>query len=103
MKTVLTVLALSMFATAPAMARSAETVSKAVSHADLDISTAAGRERLDRRLQVAARTVCGVGGTVLLAEQVRQRRCYKTAIGSAREKATLAVLSREGDIRVATR
>lgn len=103
MKIIFAALAVSALATTPAFARQMETVSKEVSYADLDITTTAGRDRLDRRLQAAARTVCNVGRGVGVAAQMDERRCLRTAIGSAREKATLAVLSREGGIRVATR
>lgn len=95
-------LALSTLVTAPAIAQSGETVSQTVSYADLDLSTPAGRAMLDRRLASAARSLCQVG-SYDLARQTAEKRCFKVTIASARQKATLAALSRDSGIQVAAR
>lgn len=45
----------------PAVAQTSPASSVAVSHADLDLSVEADRNVLERRLQTAAREVCGTG------------------------------------------
>ena len=44
---------------APALAQSPDTMSVAVRTADLDLSSAGGRARLDRRVRQAAARICG--------------------------------------------
>lgn len=60
----------------PAFAESVE-----VHHSDLDLSTAEGREELDRRVDAAARKVCGLDdirtGTRIRSRDARE--CYKDA------------------------
>ena len=60
----------------PAAAK--ETV--AVSYADLDLTKAAGRDALERRLDRAVRTVCGVSPTRYL----NRLEGYKTCVAEAR-------------------
>lgn len=53
--------------------------STAVSYADLDLNTRAGRARLDRRLDEAVRTVCGSFGLYTTREAHRQQQCRSEA------------------------
>jgi UrcA family protein len=46
-------------AAGPAIASPAAAETRIVSYADLDLSSAAGRARLDRRINAAVRDVCG--------------------------------------------
>ena len=46
-------------AAGPALAAPAAAETRIVSSADLDLTSAAGRARLDRRIQAAVRDVCG--------------------------------------------
>ncbi|MGZ8349299.1 MAG: UrcA family protein [Allosphingosinicella sp.] len=48
---------------------------RTVSYADLDLSTAAGRERLDRRIAAAVRDVCGKPSLVDLSGYSEMRAC----------------------------
>lgn len=61
----------------PAVAQTApaHAPSVAVVHADLDLSNSADRERLQRRLRIAARQVCGTGFDFDLRSQNAAREC----------------------------
>jgi UrcA family protein len=85
-------LALSAFT---AVAARAETISVPVSIAGLDLSTAAGRSRLDLRLVHAADIACGSRFVPYLAQQRQIRRCRVAALGDARAQARLAVAEAE--------
>lgn len=54
-----------------------------VSFADLDLSAAAGRERLDRRLLAAARSVCGTAAATDLRGKAEVRLCQEETLASA--------------------
>lgn len=74
------VLALGAFLAVPASA-AVETRQQGVQYRDLDLTTEAGRTELDRRLDSAAREVCGmdeahVGSRIKSSES---RRCYRDA------------------------
>jgi UrcA family protein len=68
--------ALGLMLASPALAESVE-----VHHADLDLKTPEGREELDRRINNAAREVCGLKevrlGTKIRSREARQ--CVKDA------------------------
>lgn len=91
--TLAAVLALGM-STMPAQAESVT-----VSHADLDLSTAAGQKSLERRITAAARQVCGYRQTVT-GSRLRSREtqaCYDQALQSAtRQIATIVGEVRRG-------
>lgn len=57
----------------PALAEPAAT--QAVTYADLDLSTAAGRDRLERRIGAAVRTVCGRAWPTDLRSVAEVREC----------------------------
>ena len=63
--------------TAPANAPSV-----AVTHADLDLNNPADRERLQRRLRMAAREVCGTGFDFDLQSQNAARDCEEATLAS---------------------
>lgn len=52
-----------------------------VTHADLDLTTDAGKEELERRIDNAAKQICGIGeaqvGTLIRTRE--QRTCYRQA------------------------
>lgn len=62
-------------------AQDVQTRAAGVSHADLDLSTAEGVRELDRRIDSAAREVCGYGegelGSRIPSRETRQ--CYRDA------------------------
>lgn len=68
----------------PALAQTApaNAPSVAVSHADLDLNTHEGRERLQRRLRMAAREVCGTGFAFDLKSQNAARDCEEETLAS---------------------
>lgn len=109
MKQTLKIIAISAAITAvaikagPALAEpvAAQNVS-IVQTADLDLSTAAGRQALDHRLVTAAYEVCGTPSDVDLVGKNQARECRTDVLAKAR--ATSAQLaSRDTPIRVAAR
>jgi UrcA family protein len=80
----------------PAMpAAAAETVSQQVVYSDLDLDSAAGQAHLDRRIDRAAREVCGVNeivtGTRLVSPEIRA--CVERAKARALER--VSIISRQ--------
>ena len=80
-----------------AMAQSAETQTVAVPYADLDLSTEEGVQRLDQRIDRAARAVCGynkpVTGSRIRSAEAHQ--CYTEARSRiARQQAQLVERAR---------
>ncbi|MDG5748055.1 UrcA family protein [Qipengyuania sp. XHP0207] len=68
-------------------AQASDTQSIEVPFDDLNLASAAGQERLDRRIEAAARTVCGYErrtGSRIIDHQTRT--CLDTARASARAK-----------------
>ena len=107
MKTILTLAAAAIaFSAAPASAQNAAGSSPlAVSYADLDLSTAQGVARLDRRIRTAVETACGPisnadpHGTNL----VLQCRAETLAIARAQRDTAIAATSLSSPIRLASR
>ncbi|MFC3096554.1 UrcA family protein [Alteraurantiacibacter palmitatis] len=64
----------------PAAAQQRDTRSTAVTHRDLDLSSVEGRAELGRRIDNAARQVCGVGerqlGSNIMTRESRE--CYRS-------------------------
>jgi UrcA family protein len=58
-----------------ALALPYEGPTRAVSYADLDMTTAAGRERLDQRIRSAARAVCGSPSPIDVHSYFEMRAC----------------------------
>lgn len=65
---------------APAAAASVPAEARAVAHADLNLSSAAGRARLDRRINAAVRAVCGAGAPTDLRAASEIRLCRANAL-----------------------
>lgn len=61
-----------------------ETITVRVSYADLNLATAQGRARLDRRIADAARIICGSYSPADLTMSGLVRDCRDDAIASAR-------------------
>lgn len=59
----------------PAVAAPAETGTRIVSAADLDLASAAGRARLDQRIAAAVRAVCGAASSADLRGLHEIRAC----------------------------
>lgn len=78
--------------TTPAMASPTEAASVTVQHDDLNLESVRGQKTLERRLNRAARSVCGiddaVSGTRIRSEATNQ--CYRQArAGAMRSYAAL--------------
>ena len=56
---------------------------KAVSYADLNLTSAAGAKSLETRIRNAAKQVCGIGTAQDLAAAAAADRCYDAAITEA--------------------
>lgn len=69
-----------LLATTPAMA---DAKTKAVRHADLDLSSAAGRERLQMRIKQAVKQVCRSPRALTLEERQDQKNCEEAAYAKA--------------------
>ncbi len=71
-------------ASAPAMA---DVKTKQVQYRDLDLSSAAGQQRLATRIKSAVKSVCGDPRALTLAEKQDLARCQREALESAMPKA----------------
>jgi UrcA family protein len=81
--------ALALACAAPALA---QPVTLSVPYGDLDLTTDAGRQTLDARLDRATRTVCGgAAPTRDLARIQAWRSCVSTARASTRDQVELAL------------
>ena len=98
-------IALALTATSSAFANPSEQPpSVTVFHADLDLSSNAGRATLERRLTSAIKRVCGEHpAPTTLYEQVRARRCQSELSGKARGEVDLAVARAVGETRLSSR
>jgi UrcA family protein len=63
---------------------------RVVSYADLDLSSAAGRNQLDRRIRAAVRDVCGDAPTFDLARRSAVRDCIAETRANVRLPAPAA-------------
>jgi UrcA family protein len=72
-----------------------DTVSRTITFHDLDLTDAAGRERLDRRLSSAVRRACGDTNTRDLARRADVLRCRREALASAAAGRQLALANSE--------
>ena len=105
MKTI-TTLAAAVLATvtaAPALAQDANIRSVAVSFADLDLGSEAGRSTFDNRLRQAVREVCGVASSADLRGQNRVDDCRETLTARAAQQRDVALASRQSGIVIAAR
>ncbi len=95
-KATLTAAALGLtLSAAPAIAGD-ERPSTRVEYKDLNLTTPEGQEKLERRIDYAARTICGVGrvrtGTRIASSQSKE--CLKAAKQSAKQQVA-AMIERE--------
>jgi UrcA family protein len=75
----------------------------AVSHADLDLTTASGQSRLQDRIELAARRVCGTADARDLSAHASMHRCRTAARTDAFGKVKTAVATATANQRVALR
>ena len=108
MKQTLKIIAASALATAvlikavPAFAETAPTQAVSIVHtADLDLSTASGREALDHRLVTAAYDVCGTASDADLAGKNQIRACRADVLANARAQSVQLANRGTGTILIA--
>ena len=75
---------------APAFADAATPVSVKVSHADLNLASAAGRATLDRRVAAAVRQACATSGYDV-REAAAASKCRTNATNAARAASQAAI------------
>ena len=78
----------------PAFAKPVTPETRVVSYADLDLSTAAGQARLDRRIEAAVRQVCGAATNFELARRQAVRDCVAETRANVRRPAPAAIGTR---------
>lgn len=86
--------AISLIAALPVHAWANEPVRVSVSYADLDLSTDEGRAALERRIEAAAREMCGMDGTLTTGSRMpsySMRACYKKATSQIGESVARAI------------
>lgn len=89
-----------VFVVAPA---SAETRTRTVSYADLDLRSDAGVDTLNRRVKTAARIVCGTAAAPGYAEMRDMLQCRERAISSANRAVVTVLAAVESGDQVALR
>ncbi|MXO90205.1 UrcA family protein [Pontixanthobacter aquaemixtae] len=90
------------FAAVPAMASAAEPApSTVIETSDLDLTTKAGQQQLEERIEYKVRTMCrsGIGG---VAGHKLDKQCRQTALANAERMADVAIAMANRDrVRIA--
>ena len=76
--------------TSPLFAKPATPEARVVSYSDLDLSNAAGRNRLEQRIQAAVRDVCGDAPSFDLARRHAVRECIAETSANVQRPAPAA-------------
>ena len=76
--------------TSPLFAKPATPEVRVVSYSDLDLSSAAGRNRLEQRIQAAVRDVCGDAPSFDLARRHAVRECIAETSANVQHPAPAA-------------
>lgn len=85
-------LAAALLLSAPALAdHRADSQTRSISIADLDLTNDSGRSTLDARLHAAIKDVCGWADARDLAARAMQRKCMTTAFADAMRQRDVAV------------
>lgn len=96
MKTLLALTALAgSLCFAPAL--SAHTVTRTVSSDGIDIGTAAGRARLDRRIEIAVKTACGDVSSADVRGRKFLKHCRTEAMAKAAPQRDHLIAQRSGE------
>jgi UrcA family protein len=85
------ILAAALVAVVSPAPASAQEASARIRYSDLNLSSDAGRARLDRRVRVAAEAMCKARPTGMLAIDAKTRRCMDAAIAQAQPAVMAAV------------
>jgi UrcA family protein len=105
MKTILTLAAAAVaFSASPALAQNTGSNQLVVSSAGLDLSTARGVAKLDRRIRTAVEIACGPTSLADLHGQnfVRQCRTDTLALARAQRDTAIAAASGQSQIQIAS-
>ena len=70
---------------------SAQTSTRTVSYADLDLASAAGAKALQTRVRSAAKSVCDVSAARDLASVAASNRCFDSAVEKAQTEMQQAI------------
>ena len=73
--------------------------SETIVFGDLDLATAAGRDRLDSRVRSGIRRVCAPDGSLGLSARADYRACVRAAEAASARQVQLAILGRPGRSR----
>ncbi|MEL6878239.1 MAG: UrcA family protein [Pseudomonadota bacterium] len=98
LKTAITATALGLAAlSTPAIAGGEKAPAVTVEIADLNLSTPEGQERLDRRIETAARKVCGLDAvrTGTRMRSARSERCYTEAMKSVEQQVAAMIEAKQ--------
>jgi UrcA family protein len=87
------ILAAAAFGAAAVFAAPAAAESVGIQYADLDLSTKDGQEKLERRIDSAARTACGMDKVVTgrFTPSTAQRTCYRETKTSVHDQIAQAI------------
>lgn len=85
-------------AAGPAVAQTQETI--AVSYADLNLASEAGRDLLDRRIAGAAGALCGDFNPIELGRAALGRACLGATLAAVQPQRDAALGARRGTVRV---
>jgi UrcA family protein len=80
---------------APAL--SAQTVTRTVSSENIDTGTAAGRAKLDRRIEIAVKTACGDASSADARGRKALNRCRADALARALPQRDQLIAQRNGE------
>ena len=80
----------SAITTSPVFAKAISPEVRVVTYSDLDLSSAAGRSRLEHRIQAAVREVCGDANASNLTRREAVRQCLTETRANVRLPASLA-------------
>ena len=98
-KTTILLAGLAVLCAAPA---TAETMSIPVSFAGLDLTSASGKAILDRRINNAVRTICGIPDASDLNAVRENRRCATDTMNRTQPRVSIAVAASKPSVQVAT-
>ena len=87
----------------PAHAVEPDIRTEIVRYDDLDLTAPAGVKRLSRRVDAAAKRVCGAERAINLTMHMATRSCRKATLARANRDVELAIARRQGDTRLAVR
>jgi UrcA family protein len=80
----------------------AETVSVPVSFAGLDLTSTAGQDALNNRVNQAVRTICGTPDLRDLAAVSASHKCTTATLAQARPRVAIAIASSQPSVQLAT-